>query len=308
MIVVYATIWLVTLAVVGVASAMALAAVDPEPFQSESGADLLEQKRLSTLSLLQLALGRLSYAGKATKLLEEAELNWSVGRLVLLSLVAGSGVFLALAQFDWAPTWLALILALAAAATPTLYVQSRRDGRLARAEEQLPEALEFVSRALVAGHSLPMALELLGEEFEPPLSSEVRKAVDEYNLGLSMERALANLSNRLPTVDIQFFTSAIATQARTGGNLHELLDNLAETIREREVLRGRVRAMTANGRITAVVLSSMPFFIGGVMYFINDEYLSILIDHPYGKTLILLALCAQGLAFFVIRKLVDIKF
>lgn len=308
MVVAYAMIWLVTFAVVGVAAAVAWTAIDPEPQSAEDTADLLRQERLSTLSLLQLALGRFSYAEKATKLLREAELEWSVGRLVMLSLVSGSVTFLVLTRQDWAPFWLALPIGLTAAATPTLVVRAVRDRRLARAEQQLPEALEFISRALVAGHSLPMALELLGEEVEPPLSTEVCKTVDEYNLGLSMERALENLSARLPTVDIQFFTSAIATQARTGGNLHELLESLAETIRERETLRGRVRAMTANGRITATVLSSMPFFIAGVMHFINDDYLAILINHPLGKTLIVSALCAQALAFFVIRKLTDIKF
>ncbi len=306
----YAVIWLVTFGVVGAAAAVAWVAVDPEerPRGDTAGSELLRTERLSTVSLLQLALGRVRYAEKAARLLKEAELEWSVGRLVMLSLLGGSAVFLLLARLDWVPVWIALPIGLVAAWAPIAYVRMRRDQRLTKAEEQLPEALEFVSRALVAGHSLPMALELLGEETEPPLSGEVRKAVDEYNLGLSMERALENLSERLPTVDIQFFTSAIATQARTGGNLHELLENLAETIRERETLRGRVRAMTANGRITAVVLSSMPFFIAGVMYFVNEDYLGILLNHPFGKMLVLLALCAQALAFFVIRKLVDIKF
>jgi tight adherence protein B len=152
-----------------------------------------------------------------------------------------------------------------------------------------------------------MALELLGEEAEAPISTEVRKTVDEYNLGLSMEKSLSNMADRLPSVDIQFFVSAVNSQSRTGGNLHELLDSLAETIRDRETLRGQVRALTANGRITAIILTCLPFFIAAVMLMVNSQYLSILTNHPAGRLLILAGICGQALAFFVINRIVDIK-
>lgn len=174
-------------------------------------------------------------------------------------------------------------------------------------EAQLPEALDFISRALVAGHSLPMSLELLAEEIGPPLATELRKTVDEYNMGASMDESLENLSLRAPSVDIQFFTSAIMTQSRTGGSLHELLETLSETIRERGTLRGQVRALTANGRMTALILSSLPVFIATVMYFISPDYMNLLLNHSVGKTLVFVAACSQVAAFFVIRRLVDIR-
>lgn len=174
-------------------------------------------------------------------------------------------------------------------------------------EAQLPEALDFVSRALVAGHSLPMSLELLAEEIGPPLATELRKTVDEYNVGASMDEALENLALRTPSVDIQFFTSAIMTQSRTGGSLHELLDTLSETIRERGTLRGQVRALTANGRMTALILSLLPVFIGTMMFLISPSYVNLLLGHPVGKTLVFIAACSQVAAFFVIRKIVDIQ-
>jgi tight adherence protein B len=167
--------------------------------------------------------------------------------------------------------------------------------------------LDYLSRALVAGHSLPMSLELMADEVKPPLSTELRKTVDEYNLGMSMNDALANLTHRVPSVDMQFFVSAILTQSRTGGTLHEVLEGLAETIRERGTLKGQVRAMTANGRMTAIVLSLMPAFVALVMLYINPHYLGLLVQHPLGKTLITCAIAGQLLAYFVIRKIVDIK-
>jgi tight adherence protein B len=147
----------------------------------------------------------------------------------------------------------------------------------------------------------------MADEVKAPLSNELRKTVDEYNLGLPMNDALASLTRRVPSVDMQFFVSAVMTQSRTGGTLHEVLEGLAETIRERATLKGQVRAMTANGRMTAVVLSLMPAFVAGVMLYINPSYLGLLFQHPLGPTLVTMAIGGQVLAYFVIRKIVDIK-
>jgi tight adherence protein B len=152
-----------------------------------------------------------------------------------------------------------------------------------------------------------MSVELLSEECDPPLSLELRKTVDEYNLGLSMDDALSNLMTRLPSVDIQFFVSAIQTQSRTGGSLHELLEDLSETIRERMTLKRQVRALTANGRMTAMVLSALPFAVAGTMLYVNPSYFDLLLDHPLGRTLLFTALCGQVLAYAVIRRIVNIR-
>ena len=108
-------------------------------------------------------------------------------------------------------------------------------------------------------------------------------------------------------MDVQFFVSAVTTQARTGGNLHELLETLSETIRERSTLKGQVHAMTAHGRLTALILSLLPFVVGGVLMFVNAEHFSIMLEHPLGKTLLFLAMCGQVAAYFVIKKIADIK-
>ena len=278
----------------------------PEPTAPEAPG-ILRREVLSTLSVLSALLARFPYVGKLRAWLAEADMSWSAGRTVLMMLVAGAvtlNVVLALDFFPLVGSWM---LAAVGAATPVFYIRRRRRKRFKEIEEQLPEALDFVSRSTVAGHSLPMSLELLSEEAGPPLSYEMRKTVDEYNLGLPMSDALLNLARRLPTVDIQFFVSAVVAQSRTGGNLHELLDNLSETIRERGTLKGQVRSMTAHGRITAVVLSLLPMVVAAAMMLVNPDYFMLLVDHPVGKTLLMMAMCGQLLAYLVIKKIADIK-
>ena len=273
--------------------------------QAQSG--LLRNEVLSTLSVFAAVLKRLRHVEGLKKSLAEAAIEWSVGRVILMMLVIGTITLNVLLRLDLIPYFGAWICATAAAATPLFYIRRKRRLRLRAVEEALPEALDFLSRALVAGHSLPMSLELLAEEADPPLSNELRKTVDEYNLGLPINVSLNNLAERLPIVDVQFFVSAVTTQARTGGNLHELLETLSETIRERSTLKGQVHAMTAHGRLTALILSLLPFVVGGVLMFVNAEHFSIMLEHPLGKTLLFLAMCGQVAAYFVIKKIADIK-
>lgn len=272
----------------------------PEP------SSILRNEVLSTISLLEPVLERIRFVKHLRELLNQADLDWSVGRTVLLMLTAGA-VVLNLLLMTEVPALLAWACALLATAAPVWMIRRHRAERLRRVEEQLPEALDYLTRALLAGHSLPMSVELLADECDPPLSVELRKTVDEYNLGLSMDDALANLMTRVPGVDIQFFVSAIQTQSRTGGSLHELLDGLSETIRERMMLKRHVRALTANGRMTAVVLSALPFVVAGTMMYVNRDYFDVLLNHRVGPTLLFLALCGQILAYLVIRRIVNIR-
>ncbi len=284
----YAVIFFVTFGIVAIAVAFGWMMVDRKPENGDEP-DILRRRRVSTLQLLSQTLERGRLGERLNRLAAEADVDWSAGRVTLTSAVAFVLCLAVLGRFDFIPGWGAFGLACLAAYAPIFYIKRLREKRLSKVEDQLPEALEFLARALVAGHSLPMALELLGEEAETPISTEVRKTVDEYNLGLSMEKSLSNMADRVPSVDIQFFVSAVTSQSRTGGNLHDLLDSLAETIRDRETLRGQVRALTANGRITAIILTCLPFFIAGVMLMVNSEYLSILTSTTRSARLLILA-------------------
>lgn len=309
----YATIFVLTFLVTGGTAALAWAMIDkparPRHAAKEEAerSGILRREVLSTLSGFAALLEHFRFVGRLKQELAEAEVDWSVGRTILMMLVAGGATLNIALLLSWIPAYIAWGLAIAAGAGPILYLRRRRAKRLLAVEEQLPDALEYLSRALVAGHSLPMSIELMADEVKPPLSSELRKTVDEYNLGMPMNDALASLTRRLPSVDVQFFVSAVLTQSRTGGTLHEVLEGLAETIRERATLKGQVRALTANGRMTAVVLTLMPAFIAAVMLYINPDYLRLLFEHPMGKTLVTMAVGGQVLAYFVIRKIADIK-
>ena len=269
-------------------------------------ARILHSDRLSTLSVYHLLLSRFRFSPFLKKLLGQASVNWSVGRTSALMLLGGVVTLNVLLQLDL-PLWGCFVVAAFGACTPILYLRRQRAARYREIEGQLPEALDYLSRATIAGHSLSMSMELVADEVGAPLSTELRKTVDEYNLGSSMDDALKSLAVRLPMVDVQFFVSAMLTQSKTGGNLHELLDNLSETIRERSSLKGKVRALTANGRLTAVVLTSLPVLIAVVMWTVNSDYFGVLLNHPVGKTLMFAAICAQVAAYFVISKIVDIK-
>jgi tight adherence protein B len=309
----YTTVFLLTFVITGLAGAAAWALLERSRRAARAGLpetvaapSILRSEVLSTISLFAPVLERFRFAKHLRELLDKADLNWSVGRLVLLMLTGGA-VTLNLLLLFAVPPAVAVLCALTVAAVPVAILRRRQSRRLRRVEEQLPEALDYLSRALLAGHSLPMSVELLAEECDPPLSLELRKTIDEYNLGLSMSDALGNLMERLPSVDIQFFVSAIQTQSRSGGSLHELLEDLSETIRERMTLKRQVRALTANGRMTAMVLSALPFVVAGTMLYINPNYFDLLLKHPLGPTLLFLALCGQIVAYLVIRRIVNIR-
>jgi tight adherence protein B len=310
----YATVFLLTFVLAVVAGAVAWALLERSRRDTSGSAqaapvavaDILRSEVLSTISLLAPVLERIRFVKRLRQLLDEADLDWSVGRTVLLMLTI-SAVALYVLLLMGIPLLLALPCSLPPAALPVAWIRRRQADRLRKVEEQLPEALDYLSRALLAGHSLPMSMELLAEECDPPFSGELRKVIDEYNLGLSLDDALANLMERLPSVDIQFFVSAIQTQTRTGGSLHELLEDLAETIRERMTLKRQVRTLTANGRMTAIVLSALPFVVAGTMLYVNPDYFDLLLEHPLGPTFLFMALCGQILAFWVIQRIVNIK-
>ena len=160
---------------------------------------------------------------------------------------------------------------------------------MAAFEAQFPDALEFVARAMRSGNAFSVSLELLHKEYSAPLADEFRRTFDEQNLGLPLEMALERLGTRVPLLDVHFFVSAVLLQKRTGGNLASLLDNLAYLIRERFKLRGRIRAVSAHGRISGLVLSMIPLSVGILMFYTNPSYILFFFDDPDGK--ILMAVC-----------------
>ena len=268
---------------------------------------LLKNESLSTISIWAKVLARFDFVEIMRRHLAQADLSWSVGRLTLLMLLAGSVVLALLMSLDWLPAWGALAVAAGVAAMPYLIVLRRRSRRFRRFEDNFPDALDSLARALRAGHPFSAAMEIVASESEPPVSTELHKASVEANLGTSWEVALYKLCERVPLLEVNMFSSAVQLQTRTGGKLNEVLGRLAENMRESVSLKGEVRALAAHGRLSGLILTALPIAIGGLMLFINPSYLAVLMAHPYGKYLIAAAGACVVLAHFVIRRIVDIR-
>jgi tight adherence protein B len=268
---------------------------------------LLRAERLSTITFWNRLLRRFDWVENVKSAIGEAGLNWSVGRLTSMMLLAGTATLAVSSRFSWLSPYATLALAALAAAAPYLVVLRRRAVRLRKFEEQFPDALDSLARALRAGNSLAACMDMVAREAPAPVSAEIRKTVDERNLGVDWDRALAHLSRRVPIAEVSLFAAAVGFQARTGGKLHEVLGRLSENMREASTLKGEIRSIAAHGRMTGMVLTLLPAGIVLVMLYTSPSYLSVLWRHPHGSDMITAAVACLVLAHVVIRRLVDIR-
>ena len=196
---------------------------------------------------------------------------------------------------------------LAGAALPWLFVKNRRSARLYKFEEQFPDALDLMARAVRAGHAFGAGLKMVADELHEPVGPEFKKAFEEQNFGLSMKESLNNLALRVPILDVRFFSTAVLIQRETGGNLAEILDNLANVVRERFKIRRQVRVHTAHGRYTGYVLLALPPFLGVALQFINPDHMEMLFKDSIGQGLITGAIVMQTIGWFWIKHVVKIE-
>jgi tight adherence protein B len=244
---------------------------------------------------------------KLATLMEQAGLNWPPARLIHLTIMTLGSVLAIGWLFLPLPKLLVLGLALAAACLPWLYVYRKRKTRLHKFEELFPETLEFVSRSMRAGHAFSVSLEMIHREFPEPVSGEFRRTFEEHNLGLPIEVALQKLAKRVPSLDVHFFVSAVLLQKRTGGNLAEILDKLAYVIRERFKLRGRIRAVSAHGKMTATALSLIPVAVAVLMFYTNPEYVKFFFTDDVGQIMLGSAVALQLIGYGIMQKIVKIE-
>jgi len=283
-----------------------LHAVDGKIPESETTILIEEKEGESALHRITSNLG---LYGSLETMIRQSGLNWGVPSLVLsiaiasaVGLLAGWELNFLLFEFLSAP-----VFAIAFGLVPLFYVLFKRERRFAAFEEQFPEALDFLARSMRAGHAFSVSLEMLGEESPDPLGQEFRTLFNEQNLGAPLEVAFANMIQRLPLLDVRFFVSSVMLQKQTGGNLSEILIRLAYIIRERFRLKGQVRAASAHGRLTAIILTIMPIVLMLAMFVVAPGYLQSMAKDPDGKWLIVAAIIAQGLGYFFIRRIINIK-
>lgn len=265
-------------------------------------------ERLSNVRLMELVLSRAKgVSGPLERLVTQSGLKMTVGTLVMLSLllaVVGFAVVKTVTYY----TYLGLLAAPACGALPFLLVRQARARRMRLFEEQFPESIELIARALRAGHAFPTGLQMVAEEIADPVGAEFKLVYDRQNFGMSLNDALKGLAERVPILDAKFFATAVLTQRETGGNLSEVLDNLAGVIRERFKVKRQVRVVTAHGRITGWILMALPPSLALILCFVSPEHMKTMVTDPLGVRMLVIGGTMQVVGSLIIRKLVDIRY
>lgn len=268
---------------------------------------LLRQRMMSELPPLARLLLRLPRAHQLDRWILQAGLHWPVSRLLLGSLALGAVSLLAAATLLHQPLPIGVLAGAAAAGAPLAYVRRKRAKRLVKLEQQLPDALDLMTRALRAGHAFGAGLQMISEEMAEPIAGEFRLVHDEVNFGVSLEQGLTNLCVRVPVTDMRYFVVAVLIQRDSGGNLTEVLANLSRLIRERLKLLRHVRVLSAEGRMSAWLLSLMPFAIALLMTVFNPDFMAPLWHDPIGISIVRGMLLSMGCGVLMLRKIIRIR-
>jgi tight adherence protein B len=178
---------------------------------------------------------------------------------------------------------------------------------MAQFQRQLPEALELIARALRAGHAFFVGLKLVGEEFSEPIGPEFKRAFDEVSMGISVQQALQNLANRVDCLDLKFFVTSVSVQRETGGNLAEIIESLGHLIRKRFELYLKIKALSAEGKVSAIILFALPLVLGLLLYRMNPEYIGLLFTDPIGHTMLMTGSALMIIGAFITMKMVNIE-
>ena len=264
--------------------------------------------RLSGISAVQHVLSRATgLSGPLQRVVSQSGLNITVGTLMtacILAAIIGYGVVKWLTYY----TYLGLAAAPVFGALPYLVVRHARTKRLELFEEQFPESIELIARALRAGHAFTTALRMAADEIPDPVGAEFKLVYDRQNFGMPLAEALRGLAERVPVLDAKFFATAVLTQRETGGNLSEVLDNLAAVIRERFKVKRQVRVVTAHGRITGWILAGLPPALALILCYVSPEHMKTMVTDPLGVKMLAIGGTMQVIGTLIIRKLVNFRY
>jgi tight adherence protein B len=267
---------------------------------------LARNELMSEIPWMNQMLINMQASFRLKQMLDQADLHITPSRLLMFSFMAGMlGGLAASVLTVFIP--LAILSGLACGSIPLIHVWYKRKKRFNSFLEQLPDALDLVARALSAGHAFSEALQMVSTEMPEPISTEFRKAYEEQNLGLSVKLALENLTQRIPLLDLKMCVTAVLIQRETGGNLAEILEKVAYTIRERFRILGDLKTLTTSSRMSAWLLCALPIGVALAVTFLNPEYMSVLWKDPRGHYLIAIALFMQISGMLIVRKILKIQ-
>jgi tight adherence protein B len=275
------------------------------PFTQTSEDSILKQQIEGPLPLIDRIMAQSGKGSAIARLIEQAGMRMSPSSLLLASM--GCGALCALGLSALRVPFGLLLGAATGCVVPFLYLRRCRRKRLNRFEEQFPEALDLLSRALRAGHAFTTAMSMVADEAPDPIGPEFRKSFDEQNFGLPLKDALNNLTERVPLLDVRFFVTAVLIQRETGGNLSEILDNLAHVVRERFKILRQVRVYTAHGRLTGYTLLALPAALAVMLYMLNPDLMNLLFRERMGQMLLTAAIVLQVIGYFWIKQVVKIE-
>ncbi len=271
----------------------------------EGDPSLLKKQILSDVPFLNQILSALPWLGRLQMTINQANMQYTLGFFILISMTFGLVGYLA----GWIflkNIWQSIPIGFGCMSLPYLHLLMKKKQRMAKFEKQLPEALDLIARALKAGHAFTSGMKLVSEEFKDPIGPEFDETLDEINFGLSVDDALKNLTNRVDCLDLKFFVVSVILQRETGGNLAEIMESLAHLIRERFKFRRKVDVLSAEGKLSAMVLVALPFFLFAALYLINPTYMTVLIADPLGRAISTISIIMMIVGIFFIRRIIDV--
>lgn len=267
---------------------------------------LARNELMSEIPALNRVLIRVQAALHLKQMLDQADLQITPSRLVMFSGMAGMLAALSVSMISISILMM-IGAGLVAAALPFVHVYWKRKKRFDQFLEHLPDALDLMSRALAAGHAFSESMHMVSSEMPEPIATEFRKTYEEQNLGLSLKLALENLTDRIPLLDLRMCVTAVLIQRETGGNLAEILEKVAHTIRERFRIMGDLKTLTTSSRMSAWLLCGLPIFVTFAITVLNPEYMAVLWKDQRGHYLIATALMLQVTGMLIVRKILRIK-
>jgi tight adherence protein B len=274
--------------------------------QTDTPKVLVKVAEEGPLPAIDRMLGGTARGSNFGRWLEQSGMKVSISGILLIAIGLAVAMAIVAGIVTRAP-WGLPVGAAIGFALPFLVLNIKRGRRLAAFEEQFPEALDLIARALKAGHAFATGLKMAADELPEPVGPEFRKTFDEQNFGLPLKDALDNLARRIPLLDVRFFSTAVLIQRETGGNLAEILENLAHVVRERFKILRQVRVYTAHGRFTGYILLALPAVLGIALSFINPDHMNMLFRERMGQIMLLGALVMQTIGFLWIKQVIKIE-
>ncbi|MCJ2164430.1 MULTISPECIES: type II secretion system F family protein [unclassified Pseudodesulfovibrio] len=280
--------------------ALAMSDVDPDIVDL-----VLRETSMSEVPLFNRLLESMRWSARFSRLMYQADAKGSAGAYLLAcALLAVIGFYVG--TFS-GRVWVSLAATILLGYIPLWRLQSMKRKRMDQFQKQLPEALDLMARALKAGHTFGGGMRMVANEFDAPIGPEFGKTLDEINYGMNVDRALANLQKRVDCPDLKFFVVSVNIQRETGGNLAEIIAKIASLVRERFALFGKIKILSAEGRISAYILVALPFVLGGILYAVNPDYVSLLWTRELGQNMTWGAVISMVFGSIIISRIIKIK-